>query len=707
MKQVFIKKGNVFIDEVPSPNVKSGFVKIEVYYSAISSGTEITSIASSGKSMFKKAFENPSKVVNIINTIKNQGLKNANRRMAFENEKVASLGYSIAGVVIEVGTDIDDSEFKIGDFVAAGGSGFAIHANMVVVPKNLVVKIPEGVDLRWASIATVGSISLHGVRRANLKIQEFAVVFGVGLLGLITLQILKASGVNVACIDISSNRLNIAKELGADLIINGIEEDSVTRIKNWTDGYGADAVIFTASTADSKPLSNCFKMCRKKGKVVLVGVSGMTIDRSDIYRDEIDFLISTSYGPGRYDDNYEIKGCDYPYHYVRWTENRNIKAFLDLIKNGKIDFEKLKPRVYLLENAKEAYDNIAKNPNENILNLIEYNHLQSKNNGTVSNLFIKNSIKTNSQLRVGLIGAGSFAASTLLPILYKHSDKFILETIVNNSSEKSYNLANHFQFNSFSNEPDHIFSNPNIDLVIVSTRHDSHSDFILRALKNGKNVFVEKPLAISLDQLDSIKTFFEQDGPKPILMVGFNRRFSPYAKEIRKVSDNRTSGMLLRYRMNAGFIPYDSWVHEHGGRIVGEACHLIDLFQFLTDSEIVEYSIAKLTSESSRFLSSDNRTITFNFKDGSIGSIDYFTCGNTNLPKEYLEVHFDNKSIIMSDYKEMKGFGVKLNCLKTSISQKGHEEEITALYDAINNNVWPIALESLLHTTKVSILSSF
>ncbi len=705
MIQAFVKKGIVVPVEVPAPAIKFGQIKIRVLYSTVSAGTEITSLKGSGKSLLKRALEDPSKILRVVDILKNQGIKNATSKVSIAADGLNSIGYSVAGIIEEIGEGVDG--FSIGDLVSAGGSGFAVHAEYVVVPKNLVVKVPDGLDITWASTGTVGSIALHGVRRADLRIGEFAVVVGTGLLGLIATQILKASGVRVACVDINDGRLNLASELGADLIINSLNENPVQAIKNWTSGNGADAVLFFASTDKNEPLSQSFQMCRRKGKVVMVGVSGMLIDRNDIYRNEIDFIISSSYGPGRYDDTYELKGIDYPYAYVRWTENRNIYEYLLLVKEGKINLEKLIPCIYSIDEVEDAYKLLQLNPEKHILTILKYN--AEKHYAKSIPIQINKSWKVeNEKIRIGLIGAGSFAVGTLLPIIYENTEKFQLKTIVNTSGDKAVNVARQFNAAIASSNQDDIFNDPEINLVMICTRHGNHADLVLKSLKANKHVFVEKPLATTENQLIEIADFYLNGNfeHKPIVMVGFNRRFSPHAQLIKSELVKRNSPIILNYRMNAGYVPEDSWVHEDGGRIVGEACHIIDLMQYLTDSEIEEVSVNSIKPGNGKFLNSDNRSITLNFKDGSIGVLNYFSMGNSSLPKETLEVHFDNKSMILNDYKSIESYGLKIKSQVFDNPKKGHREEWMMLYDCLKKGNWPIPLQSLLHTTEISLLSS-
>ena len=644
MKQVFTSKKGVIVKDTIEPALSRGAVKIHVHYSCISAGTEMTTVKSSNQSMFQRAIQHPEQVKQVLDIAMQQGIKKAFNKVDSSMEKIGGSGYSVAGEVVAVGAGVDD--FKVGDYVSAGGAGIALHAEYVVVPKNLVVHVPEGLSLAYASMGTVGSIAMHGVRRADLRLGEYGVVVGCGLMGLLAIQMMKASGVKVACTDVNPSRLALAKELGADKVVNSLEEDPVNAVRNWTNGYGADAVLFTAATHSDEPLSQSFKMCRRKGKVVLLGVSGMNINRGDMYKDEIDFIISTSYGPGRYDPEYESKGVEYPYAYVRWTENRNIYSFLEMIRDGKINIDKIAPKIYPLREANTAYEGIQKEPGSHIITILDYGikdgvHKEEKTIKLAAPKSVSEKV-----IKIGLIGAGSFATSTLLPIVAAYPDKFYLKTITNRSGDNAINAGRQFNAEQITSDQNEIFDDPEINLVMICTRHGNHAELVLKGLKACKHVYVEKPLATTMDQLNEIKKFYAENEGKslPSLMVGFNRRFSKHAREIKRVLDNRTAPVFIRYRMNAGFVPADAWVHGDGGRIIGEGCHLIDLMQYLIDKPVADCSVAHFKPNAGIYQSEDNRFITMEFEDGSVAEIEYFSCGNKELPKEYMEAHWEGKS---------------------------------------------------------------
>lgn len=705
MKQVFTSKNGVVVKDTIVPSLSAGSVLIKVLYSCISAGTEISAVKGASKSLIKRAIDHPEQIKQALEIAQKEGIQKLLGKVDSSIEKLGSSGYSVSGEVIAVGKGITD--LKVGDYVAAGGNT-ANHSEYVCVPRNLVVKVPEGLDLSLASLGTVGSIAMHGVRRADLRLGEYGVVVGCGLMGLLAIQMLKASGVKVACTDVNMSRLGLAKELGADKAINSAEEDPVVAVRNWTGGFGADAVVFTAATQSSEPLSQSFKMCRKKGKVVLLGVSGMTIDRRDMYKDEIDFIISTSYGPGRYDPEYENRGVDYPYAYVRWTENRNIQSFLELVRDGKVNIEKITPKIYSIDEANKAYEGIQKEPGSHIITILDYGVSKQKGEEDERVQLTEHKAIDKNVVTIGLIGAGSFATTMLLPIIAEHSDKFRIKTIVNRSGDKALNAGRQFKAEVISSNQDDIFNDPDIDLVMICTRHGNHAELVLKGLQAGKNVYVEKPLATTLEQLEEIKKFYAENEGKavPTLMVGFNRRFSKQAIEIKRHLDARTAPVFIRYRMNAGFVPADAWVHGDGGRIIGEGCHLIDLMQYLVDKPVADCSVSHFKPKAGYYLSEDNRFITMEFEDGSIAEIEYFACGSKELPKEYMEVHWESKSIILDDYKLMTGYGVKVKNFKSSLPKKGHEEEWLALYDALKEGKAPIEVNSLIQTTELSIACS-
>lgn len=708
MLQAIVKKGKVLAEEVPAPVVSKGMVLIKVMYSCISAGTEMSTVNASKESLLKKIINQPEKAIKVLHSILTDGVVRTYDKISGKLASGTPVGYSVAGIVIDVGEGV--TTLNKSDIVAATGAGFANHAEFVTVPENLVVKIPKDMDCKFASTVALGSIALQGIRRADLKIGEFCVVIGSGILGLLAIQMLKISGIRVIAIDLNERRLQIAKELGAEIAIDPQKEDPIKIVENFTGGYGADAVLFTAATNNSEPLSQSFKMCKKKGRVVLIGVSGMEIKREDIYAKELDFMISTSYGPGRYDAKYEEKGLEYPYAYIRWTENRNMQEYLRLVYEGKVKLDLLINAVYPIQKVSEAYEILNNNQTKPLIVLINYGNSDSGQLG--ENLIQERKIILNTsqikkdRINIALIGAGSFAMGMHLPNIQKLSSKYKLYAVMSRNGYHAKSVAAKYGAKYATTAYEDILNDSDVDLIMICTRHDSHAELTLKALEKGKNVFVEKPLAVNQEELDKIKDFYSKDeaGEKPFLMVGFNRRFSRYAQEIKKHTDRRINPLFIHYRMNAGFIPLDHWAHEYGGRIVGEGCHIIDLMTYFTGSRIESVNMDSIKPKNEKFSSTDNLSVILKYDDGSICTIEYFAVGNKNFPKEYMEVHFDEKTIVMDDYKKLKGYGVKINEISTSTSQKGQLEELEKLYETLkgNSSKWPIELWDMIQTTETT-----
>jgi predicted dehydrogenase/threonine dehydrogenase-like Zn-dependent dehydrogenase len=710
VKQAILKKGIVFPQVTPAPNASKGNVLVRVVSSCISAGTEMSGVKSSGTNIIQRALQQPENVKKVVDAVKKDGLTKTFTRVKSKLEGGAALGYSASGIIEELGEGVEG--FVVGDHVAIAGVGYANHAEYAEVPKNLIVKKPTEISFQEASGVALGAIAMQGVRRATLNLGEVCTVVGAGILGLLTLQMLRASGVRVCILDLDEKRLAIARELGAELALNPLHDNSVDMVINWSNGRGVDCVIFTAATSSSGPLSEAFKMCRRKGSVILVGVSGMEINRADIYQKELDFKVSTSYGPGRYDKQYEENGHDYPFAYVRWTEQRNMQEYLRLIASGAINLDPIISAEYTINNVTQAYESLKLEHDKPLMVILNYSQ------GLEASSIIKRRVENPSNkaikhvdglIRVALVGAGSFATAMHLPNMMRLSSKYALHAVCNRSGNKAVGVAESFGAKYSTTDYEEVLSDHEVDLVLIATRHDSHGSLVLRALKAGKHVFVEKPLTTSQDELDQIKAFYSDgEGEKPVLFVGFNRRFSKYAQEIKRHTDKRVNPIFANYRMNAGFAPSDSWIHDDGGRIVGEGCHIIDLMSFLTGSKIESLSVQSLTPATDHFMSSDNKAITLKYSDGSVCVINYFSIGNKGISKESLEVHFDGKSIVMNDYKELTGYGLKVESIKSASSEKGQFEELSALHDALSgkSKQWPISLDSLIETTGVSFIAN-
>lgn len=705
MKQILVKKGQVFGIDLPTPPIKDGTVKIQVLYSCISAGTELSTISSSGKSILKRVSEKPEIINRAFEKISRMGLKSYWESVQTELQQALPSGYSLAGRVIEIGKNV--TGFKTGDLVAAAGGIVAAHSEVAVVPINLVTTIPNGLDPKPASTVALGGIALQGIRRANLSFGSNVAVLGTGLLGLLTIQLLKANGMNVLAIDIDKKRLETAKICGADLTLSATQESLISDSIAWSDGYGVDATIITASTNSAVPLSQAFQMCRKKGAVVLVGVTGMEINRKDIYEKELDFFISTSYGPGRYDDSYEKEGQDYPYGYVRWTENRNMQAYLNALTNGSVDLNLLSQTEYPLSEAKTAFEKL-KDPSAPLISYFKYDVKDSLGSEDIPKPVTKNTLqKDNEPLRAAVIGTGSFATNMTIPILKGLSNDFSVEVLVNQTPFKAQNIASKFGIKNIESSVDDLLSKHTIDVVFITTRHATHTDIVLQCLEAGKHVFVEKPLSINSDEVNKIEQFYSSsNNSKPLLTVGFNRRFSPYIQEIKKAVSERINPLIITYRVNAGFRSQDHWTHKDGGRIIGEACHFIDTFSFLVNDNPKSISIDSTSPSKKGTSGADNKIITISYADGSMCSLVYTGQGNSALSKERIEIFFDEKSIVLDDFETLNGYGLKLQTIKQS-GDKGHESIIKAFSNSIRKGAeWPIPLNSLLDTTRLTLISA-
>jgi|WetSurMetagenome_2_1015567.scaffolds.fasta_scaffold60117_1 predicted dehydrogenase/threonine dehydrogenase-like Zn-dependent dehydrogenase len=718
MKQVFIRKGEVYPADVPAPMVSRGAVLIRVRSSCISTGTELTSLAGSRKSMLQRALEKPEKMKQAWDMLSRDGLL---RTAAFVAERAATetpIGYSLAGDVIAVGEGVDS--IRAGDRVAAAG-GSANHAEVVSVPVRLVIPIPPALDCRQASTAALGGIAIQSVRRSATQLGEYVVVYGAGGIGQIVSQILKAAGARVVVADVDDSRLAMAERLGADFIFNTAKEDAVGAVMHVTGGRGADAVIFCATTGEERALSDAFAMTRQKGRLVMVGMWGNTFKREDVYAKEIDFLISSSYGPGRYDPDYEQKGIDYPYAYVRWTENRNMEEYLRLLQSGKIRIEPLIHAAYPVDDVQKAFDAL-QGPEKPMIVLLEYpagfvnapSKMEERKRERTAVPCKKNDAPI---IHVGLVGAGSFATGVHLPNLAELKDKYRIHAICSQTGAKAHSVARRYNAKYATSDYHDILSDPDIDLVMICTRHNLHGAMVLESLEAGKNTFVEKPLCTTMEELNRIKNLYGRadiaegtmpSGDRPFLMVGFNRRFSPHIREVKRHTDKRINPLFLHYRMNAGYLPPGHWVHtdEGGGRIIGEACHVIDLFSCLVGSPVKSCSSASLSPRTASVSNSDNRSILFEYEDGSVATLEYFAVGSDRLPKECLEVHYDGKSIIVDDYKALRGYGESIRTPHSKAPEKGHREELESLSTFLlekETHNWPIDLESIFETTALAI----
>jgi threonine dehydrogenase-like Zn-dependent dehydrogenase len=570
----------------------------------------MANLASSGKSLLRKAKEHPDKVRRALERMKAEGITPVIQQARSKHDKELVVGYSAAGVVLDVAPDVKD--FKKGMRVAIFGTGYASHAEYAAVPVNLATVVPDAVNFQEASTCAMGGIALQGVRRAQVELGDMVAVIGCGPLGLLTVQLLKAAGCRVIATDLNENRLSLVSKLGADFIVHAGEEGLVERVAHFCGGYGADKVIITASTQSNVVLSQAFGMCRKKGRVVLVGVVGPEFSRADMYSKELDFVISTSYGPGRYDERYERFGMDYPYAYVRWTEKRNIEAYLKFIAAESVKLDSILTGSFNLQNVTAAYESLK---NENTI-LVTFDLETEEIKGPLEEISppVVAALEGWSRpadgiLRVGIAGAGSFIQGMHIPNLNALNRYYRITAICNQTGPSARNVARQFDSCTAMTDYDELLHS-DIDLVLIGTRHNLHADLGIRALEAGKAVFVEKPMCITWKEYERLREVIQQtDAP---FMVGYNRRFSPFVREVRGIITNRINPVIIQYTMNAGYVPYDAWVHtqEGGGRIVGEACHIIDLFRYLVGHSAQSLTVDSITPQTDSVKPDDNTVIT-------------------------------------------------------------------------------------------------
>lgn len=703
MKQVLFKQGKVVVEEMPAPKLNDNSVLVENYYSLISSGTELTSLSFSKAPLPLKVLKYPTKLAKGLRLIKEHGLIEAYKiAKGFIDSGVAP-GYSSCGKVIKVGKNIRD--IKEGDFVACAGAGYASHAEFVVVPRNLVVKVPEEVSFKEAASATLGAIALNGVRQADLKIGESAVVLGLGLIGQLTAQILLANGVKVIGIESSKQRQEIAKKLGVKYVL-GIKKNLKEEVLGLTNFYGADATIITASNpSDNSIINLALDLTRKKGKVVVLGDVGLKIERLNWFEKEIDLRIVSSYGPGRGDENYEKKGIDYPYAYVRWTENRNMECYLELLKEKKIDFLSLVGGEYNIKEADLAYKFLTSSKRP-LAVLISYQTSIKEEKKPTSFIEILPPKKIEGKIKVGIIGVGAFCQTVHIPNLLRLKNYYYIKTICTHNTVQAKYFAKRTGARIATTDYQDVLNDSEIDLVFITTRHNSHAKLVLEALQHNKNVFVEKPLCLTFKELEEIDKFIKKPQSlfKPVLMVGFNRRFSPFVLKIKEIISNRRNPLIIDYTVNDFYLPPSHWVNtsEGGGRILGNACHMFDLFSFLVSSELENIEAFSIKPKDSFYLLTDNFLSIIRFKDGSLCNLTYTTEGSEKAPKEEMKVFSEGVILDLVDFKELTGYGIKLK-MKTFASNKGHFEELKELAKCLYQRKWPIPWEEIYQATKISL----
>lgn len=698
MRQVLLdrRSGEIRIADVPAPSLRPGGVLVATRASLISSGTERSTIQLGEKSLLGKAKARPDQVKKVLTSLRQKGLKETVQTVQARLAEPSALGYSSAGVVAGVGEDI--GEFSLGDRVACAGAGFASHAEMNFMPRNLVVRLPEEVTFEAGSFVALGAIALHGIRTARVELGDHVAVIGLGLVGLLAVQQLRAAGCAVYGFDPDVGRARLASDLGADFAFSSAQELDAA-IRDRTRGRGADVVLVTAATQSNEPVQLAGELARDRAAVCVVGDVGLHVPRGPYFEKELAFRISRSYGPGRYDPSYELFGQEYPPGFVPWDERRNMEAFIDLLRRGAVRVEPLISATHAIGDAVKAYDRVKKGDAIGVV--LTYGEEQVE---------VPTRVVTVSRIErpggaapgIGVIGAGNFARATLLPRLKRHPG-VRLKTIVTSTGSSARSAAEQFGAEVASTAPEVAFEDPEIGIVVIITRHDSHARLAEAGLRAGKAVFVEKPLAIELDELRELQRAVEETS-NDRLMVGFNRRFSEYASLLRAgFADLRLS---MSYRVNGGAVPADHWTRrrdEGGGRIIGEGCHFVDMMTYLAGALVTEvHAHAQAPSDRG---TPDNVQVNLRYEDGSVGHLVYVAGGDPAMGKERLEVFGGGRSAVLDDYKRLEIWsGGKSKKTKSRVSiDKGFDREVAMFLDScIAGLEMPIALAELVNTTEVT-----
>lgn len=696
MKQVIqdFKTGDLFVDDVPVPLAAPGFVLVRNYYSLISAGTERSTVTTAKASLLGKARQRPDLVKQVFDTYKKEGFAETLKRVRTKLETLKELGYSTAGTVL-LSMDTDGA-FKPGDRVACGGSS-ASHAGIISVPQNLVVKVPGVVPLDHAAFTTLGSIAMQGVRQANPRIGESVCVIGLGLLGQITSQILRSNGCRVFGIDTSAAMVGLAQKLGCHVAATRGDSNLESEMDFFTGGRGFDSVIITAAAKTSDPVELATAVLRQKGVIVVVGAVPMNVPREPhFYKKELELKISCSYGPGRYDHTYEEEGHDYPYGHVRWTENRNMAAFVSLLETGSVDVKPLITHVFDIEQAEKAYDIVTGKVQEPSIGIL-LKYPETEDEPLERTVVEAAAPAAEPSVGIGVIGAGSFAQKFLIP---NAQNQGLLLRVADARGMTAKSAGEKFKFRSFSADAQDVIADAAINTVFIATRHNTHGELALRALEADKNVYVEKPLTIYEADLACIADACRRH-PSRRLQVGFNRRFAPLGRQARELFQGLSEPLVVNYRVSAGFIPKDHWTQteEGGGRILGEVCHFIDFLQFITSANPVKVYAECVANANVKAQNQDNVAITISLSNGSIGIITYLACGDRLLAKERVEIFGGEKSFIIHDFRTADVYlNGKLKKIKAP--GKGHKEEVEFFVRSIREGrPSPIPLESLLYTT--------
>lgn len=705
MKQVFqdVASGRSEVLTVPRPACKRGHVVIETSKSLISAGTERMLVDFSRAGYLEKARQQPDKVKMVLEKVRTDGLMSTIETVRSKLDEPMPMGYSNVGRVVEVGPDV--REFAVGDRVLSNGH----HAEVVCIGRNLCAIVPDNVGDEVAVFGVVGSIALQGIRLAQPTTGECFVVVGLGLIGLLTVQILRASGCRVLGSDMDESKLEIARSYGA-LTMNPREGDDIVQVANaFSRGRGVDGVVITASAKSNEPIQQAAHMCRQRGRIILVGVVGLDLNRSDFYEKELTFQVSCSYGPGRYDPEYEQRGIDYPIGFVRWTQQRNFEAVLDMFSAGQVTVDALQTAVFDIDLVRSAYDLLIADRSA-LGMLINYPESKTGKDSRREDLNkpVRQEISSIASGVLGAIGAGNYAGRVLLPSFAKAGAS--LDTIVSSQGVSGSHVGKKLGFLTSSTDTADVFGNEDIDTVVIATQHDSHARFAIAALRAGKHVFVEKPLALTLADIDAVDVAYQEAwdrGDNPILLVGFNRRFAPLMQKLKAAVTRSPEPITVIYTCNAGSIDADSWVQDverGGGRIVGEACHFIDAARFLAGSPVGTVQVVAMRNSGSGIDCRDTVSILLNFQNGSVATVHYIANGHLSYPKERIEVFQGGRVYVLDNFRKLRTYGSASASTGSRRQDKGQDSCCQAFVDAVRlGSAAPIAYEEIIEVSRLSI----
>jgi polar amino acid transport system substrate-binding protein len=700
VKQVTLnyKSGQLRLIEVPPPGTQPGSVLVRTAFSAISLGTEGMKVSRASAGLLAMARERPDQVKQVIDTVRREGPMAAYNKVMSRLDVPNPLGYSLSGVVTAVGDGT--SEFRPGDRVACAGEGIAAHAEMVSVPKNLCAHVPDGVSLEHAAFATVGSIAMQGVRQSSVTVGESVAVIGLGLVGQLAAQIYRAAGCRVFGIDLDAAKCDLAQRMGADVAISRTDPLILDHVLQFTNGRGVDAVLITAATASSDPAQLAVRLCRDRGTVVVLGIVGMEFKFEEAVKKEIQIRLSRSYGPGRYDPSYELHGVDYPIGFVRWTEQRNMESFLQLIAAGSLKLDPIITHRVPFSNAEDAYAKVRDRDAGDVMGvLFEYPGGPALSSRVDLRAAEPPAQVDGASIRIGVIGAGGFARGTLLPIL-KGMAGVEFRGVANATGLSARHVGDRFGFKYSTGDPREVLGDADTSAVVVATRHDTHGALAIEAMRHGKAVFVEKPLALTREELAAVVAAQRETSGR--LMVGFNRRFAPATLKIREIFDRRSEPLVVHYRVNAGFIPGNHWIQDArlgGGRIIGEACHFVDWMLSVVRAPIA--AVSAFGMDDAGVYGGDNMAIVLQFSDGSIGNLIYTANGDSSLPKEYVEVSGHKSVAVLDDYRRVEVHaGKRTQQFKLGGQDKGHAAELQAFVAAVRDgSPMPIPFAELVQAT--------